>query len=418
MFQGFISQNAPAIQIWDSFATQASTSASRKISLQDDCAPIQIFKTGTNTTAISVYLPNSPVEGRCIKIINSPFMYNKQSINIYSSDRSAFSSGNATTSPIYIVGAGQTLDLCFSSTALSFGTSNSTGFLATGWISLNQAMPSSYSYDSISFGRNNSITGHTCAILSGEDNGINNNYNVILGGQSNSIDGVSSIICTGYYNTISNTATYANIVGGRFHSINSNYGTIGGGDSNSILAAYGTIAGGYTNTVNSSFGTVVGGAYGDTRTLYANTVLSSNATAGVSGTAQKTISTYSNTTTNATATILSTDGSTTASSTNQLNLPNNAAFYFKGEAIAAKTAAGNTKVWTIEGVIKRGANAASTVFVGTPTVTSNFADAGAAAWTLALTTNTSLGGLTITVTGQASTTIRWVVTLDVTETTQ
>jgi len=119
-------------------------------------------------------------------------------------------------------------------------------------------------------------------------------------------------------------------------------------------------------------------------------------------------------TTDATATVLASDTSA-ASANNQLTLPNNSAYYFRGEIIAGVTGGGNTKGWFIEGAIKRGANAAATSLVGTPTVTSNYADAGASAWAVAVTANTTLGCITITVTGQAATTIRWVAQVRTTE---
>jgi hypothetical protein len=415
MFQGFTSQNAPAIQIWDSYATQASSTVSRRISLQDDCAPIQLFKTGANTTAINVYLPNSPVEGRRITIINSAFMFNKQIINIFSSDRSAFSSGNATTNPIYILGQGQTLDLCFSSTALSFGSNGAPGYLATGWISLNQQPSSSYSYESVSFGRNNSITGNNSGILSGLNHSVNNAYSTITGGLGHTINGRYNFIGGGQTHTITASCFNATISGGRTNYIQSDYGTISGGDGNSITNTFGTIGGGSSNLVSSLNGTVVGGLYGSTRSLNSNTVFSASGGFGIRGTSQKTICTYTRTTYNATSGPLTSDGSSSASTTNQLILPASSAFYFKGRVVAGVTAGGDTKTWTIEGAIKRNSTAASTAFVGTPTVTSLFADVGAAAWTLALTVDTTLGGLTMTATGAASTTIQWVASVDVTE---
>ena len=107
--------------------------------------------------------------------------------------------------------------------------------------------------------------------------------------------------------------------------------------------------------------------------------------------------------------------STAAGTTNQIILPNNSAYFFKGEVVAGVTGGGNTKGWTIEGVIKRGANAASTALVGTPTVTSTYADAGASTWVIAVTADTTNGGLAVTFTGQASTTIRTVAQIRTTE---
>lgn len=85
--------------------------------------------------------------------------------------------------------------------------------------------------------------------------------------------------------------------------------------------------------------------------------------------------------------------------------------------IANVTGGGNTKGWTIEGVIKRGASAGTTALVGTATVTSSYADAGASTWSVAVTADTTNGCLAVTVTGQASTTIRWVASIETTEVT-
>ena len=82
---------------------------------------------------------------------------------------------------------------------------------------------------------------------------------------------------------------------------------------------------------------------------------------------------------------------------------------------AGVTGGGDTARWTINGAIKRGANAASTAMVGTATVTMTHNDAGAAAWVVAVTADTTNGGITVTVTGAASTTIRWVCKINTTE---
>jgi hypothetical protein len=119
-------------------------------------------------------------------------------------------------------------------------------------------------------------------------------------------------------------------------------------------------------------------------------------------------------TTDATATVLASDNNA-AATTNQVTLPNNSAYSFSGEVIAGVTSAGDSARWTIDGAIKRGANAASTVMVGTPTVTMSHFDAGAATWLVAVTANTTLGCITVTVTGAAATTIRWVCKINTTE---
>jgi hypothetical protein len=51
----------------------------------------------------------------------------------------------------------------------------------------------------------------------------------------------------------------------------------------------------------------------------------------------------------------------------------------------------------------------------TPTVIAQ--DVGAATWVLAITADTTNGGIAVTVTGQAATTIRWVTKIETTEVT-
>jgi len=121
-------------------------------------------------------------------------------------------------------------------------------------------------------------------------------------------------------------------------------------------------------------------------------------------------------TTDATATRLTSDTSA-AATTNQVILPNNSAYYVKGSIIANVTGGGNTKSWDFIATIKRGANAAATSIVGAVTLNVQAADAGASTWVVAITADTTNGGLAVTVTGQASTTIRWVCKIETTEVT-
>ena len=82
--------------------------------------------------------------------------------------------------------------------------------------------------------------------------------------------------------------------------------------------------------------------------------------------------------------------------------------------IAGVTGGGASKAWAFEGAIKKGA-ANSVAFIGSPTVTSGYADSGASSWSIALSANTTNDTLTVTVTGQAATTIRWVCKIETTE---
>lgn len=119
-------------------------------------------------------------------------------------------------------------------------------------------------------------------------------------------------------------------------------------------------------------------------------------------------------TTDATATVLSTTG-TAASATNQIILDNATAYAFTGLIVARQQSAGGTAsaAWKVEGLIRREATAGTTTLVAS-TVT---AISNVPGWGIALSADTTLGGLTVTATGAAATNIRWVATIDTAETT-
>ena len=261
-------------------------------------------------------------------------------------------------------------------------------------------------------GGNNQATGSYSFIGGGGDAGTAANRNVasgawsaVVSGIKNTASGLGSFVGGGgtdgtvYPNTASGTAS-----------------TIVGGVNNNAGGGYSFVGGGYTNNSNSSFASVIGGALGTTRSITGYTVFPAcfGAVSYSSGNSQAALLILGKETTNATATVLTSDGSG-ASGTNQVILPNNSAYYFRGEVVSGVTGGGNTKGWYVEGVIKRGAGVGTTALVGTPTVTSNYADAGASTWTIAVTADTTNGGLAITFTGQASTTIRTVCQIRTTE---
>jgi hypothetical protein len=261
-------------------------------------------------------------------------------------------------------------------------------------------------------GGNNQATGSYSFIGGGGDAGTAANRNVasgdwsfVGGGTKNVASGAGSVIAggglefsTNYGNTASGTSSF-----------------VGGGILNNATAIGCAILSGWQNTANGTLSTVVGGRYGTTRGIAGNIVFPAcNEPIGGAGVSQSAVVILGTQTTNATATALRSDANA-AGTTNQVILPNNSAYFFTGEVVSGVTGGGNTKGWTIEGVIKRGADAASTALVGTPTVTSMYADLGAATWTIAVTADTTNGGLRVTFTGQASTTIRTVCQIRTTE---
>jgi hypothetical protein len=217
--------------------------------------------------------------------------------------------------------------------------------------------------------------------------------------------------------TINNASGGRAVIAGGAENTNSGgWSFLGGGQNNTITSTYSVICGGYANTANAQFSFIAGGVSGTARSIvgYHTFPACNQPISSTLGSTQSALLLLACQTTNATATVL-TSNSSAAGTTNQVILPNNSAYSFSGEVIAGVTAAGNTARWTIDGAIKRGANAASTVMVGTPTVTMTHNDAGAAAWVVAVTADTTNGGIAVTVTGAAATTIRWVCRIDTTE---
>jgi hypothetical protein len=236
-------------------------------------------------------------------------------------------------------------------------------------------------------------------------------WSTVVGGSGNLASGSNSFIGGGGYQIGNgNTASGfgASIVGGYQNTASGFTSAIGGGNGNTATGNY-SVAGGNNNQSNGANSVIAGGQYGTARGLIGYYVFPACQfpIAAVNGVSQGAMVILGKETTNATATVLTSDGAA-ASVVNQVGLPNNSAYYFKGSVIANVTGAANGASWSFEGAIMRGANAASTVLIGTPAINRVAATAGATAWVIALTADTTNGGLAVTVTGAASTTIRWV----------
>jgi hypothetical protein len=424
MFTGLTSENTPAIQVWDLF-TPMAVGAVSNIYLTDDCAPIQFFKTGSSTLTIRVYLPTAPIEGKTINFINSRFGSSFQEIQLFSADQS----GQGTNTNIYSFGAGQILSLTYTKNAISFGTLD--GFRRTGWIPLNMGASSAVNHYGVAIGGRNNRVGAFAGVVSGDSSSATGDYSFVGGGQSNTasdtgaavVGGGSSnasgnraSILGGFTNTANNTNSV--VVGGSSNTASGSAAAVVGGGSGNATAVNSVNIGGGNNTANGGNSVVAGGTYGTTRSINGNLVFPANinSISITLGSCQSATLLLGRETTDATATRL-TSNTSAASTTNQVILPNNSAYTFQGTCIAARTAAGDTSSWKFEGAIKRGANAASTVLVAAVTPTVIAQDVGAVTWVLAITADTTNGGIAVTVTGAAATTIRWVCKIETTEVT-
>ena len=126
-------------------------------------------------------------------------------------------------------------------------------------------------------------------------------------------------------------------------------------------------------------------------------------------------------TTNATATPFYCGylGSPGTSIVNKFVMPNNSAYAFHGTIVARQKASEGSAcaAWKVEGLIRREANAGTTVLVNSATTVID----NTPSWVMALsadtTNSTNGGGLAITGTGASSTNIRWVANISTSEVT-
>ena len=126
-------------------------------------------------------------------------------------------------------------------------------------------------------------------------------------------------------------------------------------------------------------------------------------------------------TTNSTATEIGfpgsqTDCQTALAPTGKIILNNNSSYIFDCDIAARVSPTGTDySFWNIKFCITREAAAANTALVGTPTITVLGQTAGATAWTVAVTADTTNGRPAIALTGAAATTIRWAMSARVTK---
>lgn len=261
-------------------------------------------------------------------------------------------------------------------------------------------------------------------------------YSTIGGGSQNTASAQNSTVAGGLNNSAS--ANYATVAGGESNTASGQY-SFAVGDTNTASGLNASAPGGLNNTASgtSSFatgqGTIASGAYsasfgsgGNSTAGFANAIVTgsgslariqgafvqSNGTiSGVMGSAQVERHVLRNFTNGATPVNLET---TSAGGVQEITLPNNSTYSFIGQ-IAARSSTGDSAAWRFSGTIERGANAAATALVGTPTITDTNAEAGASTWAIAIVADTTGGALRFTVTGVAATNIRWVAQVETAE---
>ena len=278
---------------------------------------------------------------------------------------------------------------------------------------------------------NTSVALGTSANASGSEGNALGRGATASGSESNALGHNS--VATGTRSTAF-ARSYSSGVSALAAAIDNNTSTYGAAGSNSIAMGYRTKATGpnsvsiSTQSITSGTGSAAIGGYGNVADatysfasgLYADTngifgkMVRANGRFAATGDSQTGTLVLRSDTTDATAEALRSN-SATADATNQIILPPDSAYFFSGTIIAREQASAGTDVgaWEIKGAIRREAIASSTVLIKS-TIDDFNVPTG---WAVALTADTTNGGLAITVTGAASTNIRWVATVNTSEVT-
>ena len=227
----------------------------------------------------------------------------------------------------------------------------------------------------------------------------------VAGGEANSATGLRSFVGGGDSNVASNTRSTA--VGGTANTAGGINAFIGGGANNVATGTNATVAGGSTNTASGISSWSPGGVQAFTRGLTGAGAWSSGRIAA-NGDTQVMAFHLSAQTTDATATRL-TASAGAASATNTINLGNFSVYTGRLQVTGKATGTSDVAVWHVDVSAVRGNGVATTALfqgasVALVPTTSN---GTGSAWRLDIAADTTNGGIAVTVTGAAATTINW-----------
>lgn len=249
----------------------------------------------------------------------------------------------------------------------------------------------------ISGGQSNQADGAYGTVVGGGSNRAQGSFSVV-GGATCTASGVSSTVfgqsCTG-------TGDYSSNFG--FANTTSGQGATAHGFALSV-SGQNAAASGRANVANSQWSDARG-AFSSTKSISGARVWAAGQI-GDTGDSQVMDLMLSATTTNATPTVAATVNS--AASATTVDVLGNSAMRAVVAIVTARSSTGDVASWKVEGTVKRGANAATTAVIGTPTSLSLGADASLSTATAVLVANTTRGSAEIQVTGVAATNLQWV----------
>lgn len=406
------------VTIWNQSGNAVTVSRSGTDQINPNTSSNADTSDNLSSGASKTYVANSA--SRWIAISSSPYFYDENNVN------------NGNTRPqasgISSIAIGRsTLSSATNSIAIG-GSSGFTGASASANGSVALSGSRAHGTDSLAMGINNNTTSYgsggansvalslrakasqSYAFAQGYEAQATANSAVALGFQAQATSSTGSV-ALGYKGRATGTK-----------SLGVNNNTSGGATANNATAIGDTclasgvnsVAIGNANTANANSAFALG------RTTHVNGVFGkfvygcNSLTGNYDGSSQTGMHVLCADTTDATAEALTANNSS-ASTDNQVIVQNNSAYAFHGTIVARESAASGTDcaAWKVEGLIRREANAGTTVLVNSATTVLN----NAPSWGMALSADTTNGCLKIAVTGAASTNIRWVATINTSEVT-
>ncbi len=265
-------------------------------------------------------------------------------------------------------------------------------------------------YSAIVGGANNSLSGSYSFIGTGDQNTGSGDYVNILGGNGNTVTNVEDAEIIGSWNTVGGDGTgrYGLVVVGYDNQMGTGDFSYVFGTSN-ILEGHRSYIIGDSNTTNNRY-TIAIGFHADASN--SGQIAFGSSEYATTGTIQGSKYILGRSTGSTSPVVLTTNNAAVNNPpgcNNQIILKNTQSVSFHGTVVARKNDSTANAAWKIEGLIIRNADAASTTLVDhTVTAISN-----TPGWSVALSADTTYGGLTVTFTGTAG--VRAVATIDTAE---
>lgn len=254
---------------------------------------------------------------------------------------------------------------------------------------------------SIAIGRSKTASGVNAIVISNStsNTGAYGDGAIKIGGASGSAGGNNSILISGGSGNIDSGGNNSIVIGSIAVGSSSNVFTLG-----SVVSSGGGSAGLVRNGIALGYG-----AYRSMPGEFAVALGSFSST--VQHTPKKSTCFGWLQTSNSTTTRLGSSNANNTSSTapdGRFFIENNSIAAFNYRLVAFRSGPINSTVFTGAGVISRGANAAATTLVGTPSKNQDFDDSsGLTTTSFTISADTTNGALQFDVTGIASTNIRW-----------